>query len=467
MSNLRKNIGYKTLLSISNYLLAFITFPYITRILGPNNFGMVSFAMNTVDYFLLFATMGIVNIGTREIAMNKRNETTLNQTFSNILGVNLICTAVVIILFLLSIFIVSRFEDIKIYLITGLTKIIFAAFAVEWFYTGTEKFKYISIRSLVINILYVCSVFIFIRKSSDTYLYFCLTILAVIINNVINFIYSFKFVRIIKRELFNLRYLKPNLKLGIYTLMTSMYVTFNVMYLGLTTNDLQVGYYSAGVKLYFVVVTLFASYTSVMMPRLASLLQNNNSVLYNHYLELSYRIVLSLAFPIIIVGIVFAPIIITLLSGSGYELSVVPMRIILPALIPVWMSMIIAFQGLIPMKRDTILVRASILGGVVAIIINSVIVPILGATGSAWTLLICEISVTIYYVYIVKTNNYFPLPKWKDIFKVILLSIPYCLIALFSIEFFDGVLSLAVAIIITIIYFIIINKTLIIRLIGK
>ncbi|MCS3212313.1 oligosaccharide flippase family protein [Bacteroides thetaiotaomicron] len=45
----------------------FVTFPYVSRILGVDGIGLVSFVDNTVNYFLLFATMGISLIGVRKL----------------------------------------------------------------------------------------------------------------------------------------------------------------------------------------------------------------------------------------------------------------------------------------------------------------------------------------------------------------------------------------------------------------
>lgn len=46
-------------------------FPYVSRVLGVEYVGLVNFVDNTVNYFLLFATMGMSILGIREIAAVK------------------------------------------------------------------------------------------------------------------------------------------------------------------------------------------------------------------------------------------------------------------------------------------------------------------------------------------------------------------------------------------------------------
>ena len=161
-------------------------------------------------------------------------------------------------------------------LLIGSAKILFTAFAIEWFFTGIENFKYITYRSLLVNIIYVIAVFVFVRKSSDYVLYFILTIAAVVVSAIINFVYARKYVIIKLKEFISSKYLKQNLKLGIYAIMTSMYITFNVVYLGFVSSDEEVGFYSTAVKLYFVAINLFSAYTSVLMPRMSSLISSND-----------------------------------------------------------------------------------------------------------------------------------------------------------------------------------------------
>lgn len=51
-----------------------------------------------------------------------------------------------------------------------------------------------------------------------------------------------------------------------------MCTTFNVAYLGFATDETQVGYYTTATKLYSILLALFTGVTSVIMPRMSSLL---------------------------------------------------------------------------------------------------------------------------------------------------------------------------------------------------
>lgn len=445
-------------MTFSNYIIGFVTFPYITRVLGPSNFGLVNFALNTVDYFLLFASMGIVTIGTREIAAVKENKEKLSAQFSSLIGSNLLFTLICLIIYFGCILLIPKFNEHSDLFIVGSAKIIFTIFAVEWLFTGLENFKYITLRSLAIRITYVIAVFVFVRKPEDYFLYFTLTILTVVLNSIINFLYARRFVKISIPHLKNLRFVKQSLRLGFYAIMTSMYITFNVMYLGLVSNDEEVGYYSTAVKLYFIAVNLFSAFTSVMLPRMASLNASNKEEKANEYLQRSFILVLLLSLPIIIIGCLYTPIIIEIMSGGGYTSAILPMRILLPALFFVWLSQVIAFQGLIPLRKDNYLFIASILGGVLALLLNLFLTPSLKAVGSSIVLVCCEVTVATFYIFIVKKNHILSFPPKSIWIKYSMLAVPYLIFGYLASLVFSAYIAFISTLVSSVFYFGILYK---------
>jgi O-antigen/teichoic acid export membrane protein len=399
---------------------------------------LVNYALNTIDYFLLFATLGIATLGTREIATYRNDKEQIDTVFSKLVGVNFLFSIFALVALALSIYFLRAFEEIRILLYIGSAKILFSVFAVEWYFTGTENFRYITIRSLAIKICYVALVFICVKSSSDYVLYFILTIGSVVVNSIINFIYSQTCVNMKMGQLFSKTYIGQNLKLGIYFIMSSMYITFNVMYLGIVSTNEQVGFYSTSVKLYFIILSLFSAYTNVMLPRMSSLVANSDKNQYIRRINQSYYLVVNTAIPLIVVSMFMAPGIIEIVSGSGYEASVLPMRILMPAMILVWLSQIIVFQGLIPLKKDKVLLITSFIGASSSILLNLLLTKKLGAMGSAIILVSCEVLVTSFYFYTIRRLNIIPLPRIKGIVEGLVRSIPYIIVCVLTLWFLDS-----------------------------
>ncbi len=421
--SIKKNFAYKSVLTLSTYLINFITFPYVARVLGVERIGLVNFVDNTVNYFLLFATMGVGLLGVREIAVVKEDKKRRDQVYSSVLALNLLFTLVSLGIYLLCVVTIPKLCQYDELFYIGTAKILFTVFLVEWFFTGIENFRYITLRSILIKVLYIISVFLFVRDTSDYRLYFVLTVGVVMLNALINQLYIRRFVRIRWRDIQLFKYLKWNVTLGIYTLMTSMYLTFNVMYLGLVSNNTEVGYYTTAFKLYSVVLGFFTAFTNVMLPRMSSLLANGEKDRFQELVNRSFSVMSTCCIPLILCSMIMAPQIVYILSGPGYEGAILPMRIIMPAAFAVGVAQVLAIQVLMPMKKDKVLLVASIIGAVVSLLINLLVVPYIESVGSAVVLLCSEAVVTGAYLWYVLSHK-LTLISVKTIGKSVLYSLP-------------------------------------------
>ena len=421
--SIKKNFAYKSVLTLSTYLINFITFPYVARVLGVERIGLVNFVDNTVNYFLLFATMGVGLLGVREIAAVKEDKKRRDQVYSSVLALNLLFTLVSLGIYLLCVVTIPKLCQYDELFYIGTAKILFTVFLVEWFFTGVENFRYITLRSILIKVLYIISVFLFVRDTSDYRLYFILTVGVVVLNALINQLYIREFVRVRWNNIQLFKYLKQNVTLGIYTLMTSMYLTFNVMYLGLVSNNTEVGYYTTAFKLYSVVLGFFTAFTNVMLPRMSSLLANGEKDRFQELGNRSFSVMSTCCIPLILCSMIMAPQIVYILSGPGYEGAILPMRIIMPAAFAVGVAQVLAIQVLMPMKKDKVLLVASIIGAVVSLLINLLVVPYIESVGSAVVLLCSEAVVTGAYLWYVLSHK-LTLISVKTIGKSVLYSLP-------------------------------------------
>ena len=376
-----------------------------------------------MNYFLLFATMGVGLLGVREIAVVKEDKKRRDQVYSSVLALNLLFTLVSLGIYLLCVVTIPKLCQYDELFYIGTAKILFTVFLVEWFFTGIENFRYITLRSILIKVLYIISVFLFVRDTSDYRLYFVLTVGVVMLNALINQLYIRRFVRIRWRDIQLFKYLKWNVTLGIYTLMTSMYLTFNVMYLGLVSNNTEVGYYTTAFKLYSVVLGFFTAFTNVMLPRMSSLLANGEKDRFQELVNRSFSVMSTCCIPLILCSMIMAPQIVYILSGPGYEGAILPMRIIMPAAFAVGVAQVLAIQVLMPMKKDKVLLVASIIGAVVSLLINLLVVPYIESVGSAVVLLCSEAVVTGAYLWYVLSHK-LTLISVKTIGKSVLYSLP-------------------------------------------
>lgn len=422
-ASIKKNFAYKSILNLSSYLIGFITFPYISRLMGAERVGLVNFVDNTVSYFLLFASLGIGLLGVREIARVRSDERERSRVFANLLGINLLFTIATLIVFVAAVLLIPTLRQYSELFWIGSAKIIFTALLIEWFYSGMENFRYITLRTIAVKLLYVVVVFVFVREPDQYPLYFTLTVATVVINALINMLYVRRFVRIKLRELLSMRYLWSNCTLGAYSIMTSMYLTFNVMFLGFVAGNTQVGYYTTAFKLYTVLLGFFSAFANVMLPRMSALVAAGDKQGYQTLLNKSFAAVATFSLPLIACSMIMAPEIVYILAGSGFEGAVTPMQIIMPALLSVGLAQILAIQILMPLRKDNVLLVASIIGAALSVVINILFIERLGAIGSAVVLLSAESIVTGTYIVYATRKRLVKIPV-KYFLRSALLTVP-------------------------------------------
>lgn len=423
LTSIKKNFAYKSILNLSSYLAGFITFAYTAHIFGAERIGLVNFVDNTVNYFLLFATMGIGLLGVREIAAVRHDEEQRSRVFSNILGLNLIFTAVTLVVYVIAVASIPRLSAHPEMFFIGGAKIVFTALVIEWFFSGMENFRYITLRSIAIRILYVVSVFLFIKNRDQYILFFALTVASVVLNALVNITFVRKFVRPSWRDMFSTKYVRGNITLGIYSIMTSMYLTFNVVYLGFVAGDTEVGYYTTAFKLNTVMLGFFSAFTNVMMPRMSALVAAGEEEEFQVMINKSFSAVATFSVPLMLCSMIMAPQIIALLAGDDFGGAILPMRIILPAVIMAGIAQVLAIQIIMPLKHDRILLTASAIGAAVSIVINIFVVPHLESIGSAIVLLSAESAVTGTYIVYVLRKKIVKIPV-KLFVRSTLLSLP-------------------------------------------
>ena len=93
IKNYLYNVGYQVLVII----VPLITSAYVSRVLHPAGVGAYAFTNSIIQYFILFANMGIGYYGNRQIAYVRDNRTKMAKTFWEIQIVKTIMTLVSII----------------------------------------------------------------------------------------------------------------------------------------------------------------------------------------------------------------------------------------------------------------------------------------------------------------------------------------------------------------------------------
>ena len=456
MASIKTNFLYSSILTSANYIFPLITYPYVSRVLGVTNIGICNFVDSIINYFVLFSMMGVTIAGIREVARNKGDKEELNRVFSALFWLNTITTTIALFMLVGITLFVDQLRGHWQLMLIGALKLVMSYLLIEWLYRGLEEFRFITIRTLAIRALFVMSVFLFVRQANDYPIYYLLCALMISGNAVLNLWYSRRFVSLKLHRLEISTMIKPYFVLGVYSLLTSTYTSLNVTYLGFVAGETEVGYYSTASKLYFIFIAFFTAFTNVMLPRMSTLLSEGKIDEFKSLLRRSNNVLFTFSIPFIILTVIYAPIIIRIIAGEGYEGAILPMQILMPLILIIGYEQIIIVQGLTPLKMDKAILINSIIGASMGIILNIVLVPTYKSVGSSIVWLSCEICVLVSAQFFINKALLASFP-WKHMLRNITQNIPLLILLLVLYRWDNGVVSLLLASILLCMYTFVFN----------
>lgn len=395
---LKQNIILNYINTLTSIIFPIITFPYAARILSPAGIGTVDFLDSIINYIILFTNLGIPFYGIKEIAKFRDNIKLRNKKTIELLCLNIILAICgYIVVYIISVYSAKVNKNIDIFYILSLA-IFFNAIGAQWFYQAIEDFKFITIRAVIIRIVFMVYLFLFVRTSADVIFYAIFLVGSTVSNYLINFIHLRKFLlgtKIRLKELNIRQHLTPTLKVFFMFVFVSVYLYLNTILLGFLQDDKSVGYYAAGIKIIRVINTLVTSVGAVVVPRCSNLLHSNNQEDFNNLITKSYHFMMAMSLPISAILILLATPITTILCGKEFSNSISVLIITSPTVIFVTLSNIIGMQILFPMNKEKIIILATGIASFVNILVNIILVPLIAEKGAAYAIALAELSIFI------------------------------------------------------------------------
>lgn len=394
--SISKNIVLNIIRTGSSVLFPLITFPYISRVLGVTNYGKINFANSIVSYFALFAAFGISNYAIREGAGLRNDRKKLNIFANQIFSLNAIFVVVSYVLLAILLTLYLPFRQYSVLILVQSASFLFNMLGVEWLYSLYEDFFYITLRSVLVQVISLVLMFLFVKTESDYIIYVFITTISSSGAYIFNFFHSRKYVSLKLVRVPEWRtHLKPMFIMFCNTLTITIYVNSDTTILGIVHGDKAVGIYSVSVKIYTIIKQILNSIITVTLPRLAFFLQEGRNEEYNQLLNKIIKGLFILIMPAITGIFMLSDQIIMLVAGESYVSGAMALRILSLALGGAVFAYCFVQLILLPHKMDRQYLNATIISAALNVGLNFIAIPIWGINGAALTTLIAEISVVI------------------------------------------------------------------------
>jgi PST family polysaccharide transporter len=391
-----KNFTALSFLQISNYIFPLITLPYLVRILGPEKYGLVNLTIAFISYFNILTDFGFAYSANHEISINRDNKPKVESILSSILTIKTILLIISTMIFLILIFIVPFFKkDFNAYLIAILI-LAGNTYSSNWFFQGMERMKYITYINFSAKLIFTILIFLIIHTQSDF-------ISLIGLNGLFSIGISIGGILLITKK-FGYRLVFPKLDEIIFqfnegklifvsNIGISLYAISNTFLLGLFTNNIIVGYYSAADKLRTAMQALLSPLSQSLYPRFAFLFKNS----FNEAVLLVKKIYFIISILGILIGtftIIYSKELVIYILGINYLPSIPIIRIMAFVPLIVGISNLSGIQVLLNLNEKGNFMRIILVAALINLILLFILIPIDKAIGAAYSMLITEIFVT-------------------------------------------------------------------------
>lgn len=371
--SLFKNTIYKAILSLFNIVIPIIIGPYIVRLLDIELYGIYNKVFSEFQIFLTFASFGIYTFGVREISKIRDDKEKVAKLFSNLCLISFITNFIVMIIYIIYSLISSSGITTTIYLIM-IIQIIGNIFYIEFVNEALENYRFITIKTIIVKLLYFLSLILFVRKSDDIIIYSVIICLTVFLNNIISFIYAKKHIKFNFEEIEIKKYLKPMFLILIIANADLLYSQLDRVMLGKLVSDVSVTYYYIP---YFLVSTIAAipySIINVSIPRLTYMLKNKSKEEYKQQLNKTLSSLLFIIVPMCLGMFVLSKEIILIYAGEKY--SFIYPILMLSCLIRISLSIESVFVNLVmyPNNQEKQILKICLSYGLLNLVLNSILV---------------------------------------------------------------------------------------------
>lgn len=382
--SLKLNMMLNLIRTLLGVLYPLITFPYVSRVLGPEGVGKVNFSQSIIGYFALISSFGIGTYAIREVSKVRDDAKMISVLSVEILIINLLTTLAAYLAFFVILELVPSLHPYRVLLYICSLTMLLTTLGMEWLYIAEEDYTYITIRAIIIQVLSLTLLFVLVRTKNDYINYAILLVIASAGSNIWNLIHSSKYISLPRiEELHIFRHFKFLLVFFITAATATLHTLIDQSMLGFMLGDYEVGIYVTGVKISNVIISIICSVSTILFPRLSYLAKNGSGEEWKPFLDKTILFLIMITLPVVSGLIILREPIVLLLTGTKY-IDSIPVLVIMAFTVPL-VCFTHLFGNLLFMaqNKERWTLYSVIVGTCANIILNYLFIPKFGAEGAA------------------------------------------------------------------------------------
>ncbi|PAP76543.1 flippase [Rubrivirga marina] len=370
----------------------FAAWVYLSRVLGPEGFGLITLGLAILSYFLLAVALGLDVVAVREIARASDGAAALHRLVANVLGLRLALALVATATYVgIAVWVAGTAAAAAALTILSL-QLVARAVQLDWVYQGVERMWVVALRTAGAAALLAGLAFALVRDGTDVVVAAVAVGVAPLVANAVLLVaYAGEFGRPRLSTASWRALLIPAVPLAASAFMSEVYYNLDKIMLEALRTTAEVGLYGAGYKVYALAVAPATALFPAFFPSLARAATREQKA------EAARRFasaLLLIGLPVIAVAPFAAAPLLDALFGPEYAEAGPALQLLLANAGVVYLAMTYGVP-LTAWDRERAYFVVVTAGAVLNAVLNAVLIGPFGTAGAAGATLCTEASILV------------------------------------------------------------------------
>lgn len=402
-----RNAGSLYAIQFASYVLPMASFPYLTRVLGPERYGAYVLVLAVARYGLIVTDWGFNYSATRALSIAGRGDGA-SRIYSATVAARVALLAVCACMLLVLTIFVARFRQEALLYWLGFGGVAGSALIPIWLFQAFERVSVVTLTLLAARAVTTVLIFILVRGPGDVTRLVALwaipwLVTAAVALRVAPGLFGTRLA--LPRRVAVVHALRQGSHLFASQFAATLYTALSAIMLGLLSGDREVAYFGAAETLIIAAVGLIGPLSQALFPGAAKAGAKGRDEAVAHVAS-TLPVIAGLGVVLSLGAVVLAPVAGGLVFGSGFERSVPVLQIMAPIPLAVAVSTALVTQLMLPLRMDRAYTAAVVSGAILCLILTAALVPSFGAIGTAIAVTSAELCVVSFVIGYLKRQGF-------------------------------------------------------------
>ena len=257
----------------------------------------------------------------RELSKVRDNKETVINEYSSLFVITVLTSILTTLVYIIFIYTKYYGQETYIACIVLSFNLLNTIFYTEWLNEALENYKFITLKTILVRLVYVVLLITLVKTSDNLLEYLFLLVLSNFLNNIISFIYIKRKIKFNFRNIKILKHFKPMFFVVILSNAGILYSQLDRVMLGEYISKEAVAFYTVAQNISNMVNTLLLTVIHVTIPRLSNYSSNNKKNKYNILLNKICGVYFLIMFPSAILMLVLSKEIVLIYGGIEYIIA--------------------------------------------------------------------------------------------------------------------------------------------------